>query len=298
VTDETAPLFMVQPQDVTVQARNVNTGTPATNSCIQEFLNAPTANDVVDGLRAVTNNGPDQYPVGQTTVTFTSRDTRNNTVRQTAIVRIRIGPQGPCTIDDQPPGKVKNLRIREGNNVVVLMWTNPPAPDLSHVNVYRQRATLAGLGVLVCQTLRQRCVDRNVRNGVQYRYTLFAVDEASNFSQSVSGFATPHRILLLRPLDGARISRPPVFDWVSIRGADYYNIQLYRMYRGRQVKILSRWPKGSRYDLAWRWSQDRRVRRFVPGHYYWYVWAGFGPLREGNYGKVMGPSDFWVVRRR
>jgi hypothetical protein len=299
VTDQTAPLFLVQPQDVTVQAANVNTGTPASNDCIQRFLNAPTANDVVDGTRPVTHNSTrTRFPPGSTTVTFTSTDTRNNSRSATAVVTVKRGDQGPCTIDVRAPRNPTHVKVFEGNHVVILTWTNPRAADFSHVDVYRQVASRSGLGVLVCRKRRPKCVDRGVRNGILYRYALFAYDEAGNHSRGFSTFAKPHRILLLRPRDGARISRPPVFDWVTIRGADYYNIQLYRMYRGRQVKILSRWPKRSQYDLAWRWRQDRRVRRFTPGHYFWYVWAGFGPLREGNYGNVMGPNDFFVVRRR
>jgi hypothetical protein len=298
ITDTTSPNFVVQPQDVVVQAANVNSGTPASNSCIQKFLNSPTAFDVVEGAVPVTNNGPAQFPMGQTTVTFTATDTRNPSTQGTAVVTIRRGPQGPCTIDARAPGNVKKLHIREGNKLVVPTWRNPLAPDFSHVEVYRQRASRSGLGGSVCRTRRTRCVDRNVSNGIQYRYAVFSVDEAGNYSTGRSGFATPHRIMLLGPRDGARISRPPVFDWVSIRGADYYNVQLYRVARGRDPKVLSRWPVRSRYALSWRWRQDRRMRRFVPGQYYWYVWPGFGSVRSGNYGKAMGPSDFRVVRRR
>jgi hypothetical protein len=298
VADRTPPTFVINPQNITVQAQNVNTGTPATNNCIQDFLNGPTANDVVDGSRPVTNdNTRTRFPVGSTTVTFTATDTRNNSITAPATVTVKRGPQ-ECTFDSQAPWNPTRVRVNEGNNLVVLTWRNPRAADFSHIEVYRQLASRSDLGVRVCQTRRQRCVDRGVRNGILYRYTLFAFDEAGNNSRGLSRFAKPHRILLLRPRDGARISRPPVFDWVSIRGADYYNVQLYRVYRGRQVKILSRWPKASKYDLPWRWIQDRRVRRFVPGRYYWYVWPGFGSLRAGNYGKVMGPNDFTVVRRR
>jgi hypothetical protein len=298
VNDTTAPNFVVQPQGEIVQAANVNTGTPASNPCIQKVLNSPTAFDVVDGPVPVTNDAPNQFPLGPTTVTFTATDGRNPPARGTAVVTIRRGPQGPCTIDARAPGNVRRLQIREGNHIVALRWRNPPAADFSHAEIYRQRATRAGLGTAICRTRRESCRDRNLRNGVQYRYAIFSVDEAGNYSRGRSGFGTPHRILLLRPQDGARVRRPPVFDWVSNSRAGYYNLQLYRVVRGRLHKVLSRWPTRSAFALPRRWYQDRRVRRFVPGRYQWYVWPGFGSRAAGNYGEVMGPSDFTVVRRR
>ena len=139
VRDRTEPVFLVEPQDVTVQAANVNTGTPATNSCIQEFLNAPTAYDEVDGNRPVTHNAPDQFRIGDTEVTFTASDESGNDETDEAVVSVKIGPQGECTIDPIAPRNVRNATVREGNKLVVLRWQNPAVSDFWRVEIQRSR---------------------------------------------------------------------------------------------------------------------------------------------------------------
>jgi hypothetical protein len=95
---------------------------------------------------------------------------------------------------------------------------------------------------------------------------------------------------LLQPGRGARLSSPPLLDWVDVPRARGYNVQLWR--DGR--KILSRWPHGSRLDLdlVWRYAGERRVLRRGES-YAWFVWPrflhGFGPL--------LGRSRFTFVRR-
>jgi hypothetical protein len=77
-----------------------------------------------------------------------------------------------------------------------------------------------------------------------------------------------------------------------VRGARYYNVQLFR--EGR--KILSVWPTPSSYQLNRRWAYRSELRRLVPGSYLWLVWPGFGPRSRADYGRRIGPSSF-VVRR-
>ena len=95
---------------------------------------------------------------------------------------------------------------------------------------------------------------------------------------------------LLRPGFGARLSSPPLLDWVDVPGARGYNVQLW--HDGR--KILSRWPHRSRLDLdrVWWYAGKRRaLRRGEP--YVWYVWPRF----PRGYGAMVGRSRFTFVRR-
>ena len=95
---------------------------------------------------------------------------------------------------------------------------------------------------------------------------------------------------LLKPGRGARLSSPPLLNWVDVPGALGYNAQLWR--DGR--KILSRWPQRSRLDLdlAWTYAGKRRALRRGES-YVWYVWPRF----RGGYGAMLGRSGFTFVRR-
>ena len=107
-------------------------------------------------------------------------------------------------------------------------------------------------------------LDVRVTNGVRYAYEVRAHDAAgSAASQTTTGVpvatgpdAAPPgptarmppgpragRRRLIAPRAGTlvRPGRPPLLRWTPVRGARYYNLQLWR--RGR--KILSAWPARS-----------------------------------------------------
>ena len=78
-----------------------------------------------------------------------------------------------------------------------------------------------------------------------------------------------------------------------MRGARYYNVQLYR--RGR--KILSLWPHRTRLKLARKWmfrGQPERLRR---GVHVWVVWPAYGTVKHPRYGRMLGLSTFRFVPR-
>lgn len=99
-------------------------------------------------------------------------------------------------------------------------------------------------------------------------------------------FAKP----LLVPAAGTRTGSPPLLDWVDVRRARGYNVQLWR--DGR--KLLSRWPDESRIRLGTTWKYGGRERRLRRGErYVWYVW----PLLPSGYGDLLGRSTFTLARR-
>ncbi len=87
VTDQTSPVVSV-PSDITVLAVDEN-GTPATNEQIAAFLAGASATDNVDGsISVISNDAPDTFPLGKTTVTFSATDNAGNTGTAQASITI------------------------------------------------------------------------------------------------------------------------------------------------------------------------------------------------------------------
>ncbi|HEX2110687.1 MAG TPA: hypothetical protein VHF67_03970 [Gaiellaceae bacterium] len=91
-----------------------------------------------------------------------------------------------------------------------------------------------------------------------------------------------------RPSAGAVVVSPPVLRWPAVRGASYYNVQVYRDER----KILSRWPRQARLPLRRVWQYRGRWYDLRPGAYRWFVWPYVG--RRFGRGRVR--SSFVVGR--
>jgi hypothetical protein len=133
--------------------------------------------------------------------------------------------------------------------------------------------------------------DTKIRPGIQYVYSLRSFDEANNASK-VRSLAGLLQILTLKktpyvPLAAAN----PTLRWGPVRGADYYNVQLFR----GSKRIYSAWPKMHQLGLPASWKWSGRVYRPTTGRYRWYVWAGFGPRRLARYRSV-GSARFVIPR--
>lgn len=77
------------PDNITVEAVGAE-GTPATASSIATFLNSAKATDNIDGdiSDKITTNAPDIFPLGDTVVTFTIKDSSNNAAEAQATVSV------------------------------------------------------------------------------------------------------------------------------------------------------------------------------------------------------------------
>ena len=106
-------------------------------------------------------------------------------------------------------------------------------------------------------------IDRTVRDGVRYRYEIKASDVAGNMVQKAVT-ANVDLPALYRPAAGAVVHAPLVLSWEAVKGATFYNVQLYR----NKVKVLTFWPKHA--DLPDR--EDVALRRQAPA-------ARAGPVR-------------------
>ena len=145
---------------------------------------------------------------------------------------------------------------------------------------------------VVYRGLQRRFTDRTAKNGVDYTYTVQALDQAGN--TVVKTIKAAARQPLLAPAPGARLSSPRslVFSWLAVPGASYYNIQLW--VSGR--KVMSAWPNVARFRLAAPWQFDGVRRSLSPGRYTWYVWPAHGPRSRGAYAPLLGESTFVVGR--
>ena len=176
------------------------------------------------------------------------------------------------------------MRARSGS--VAVTWTLPGDADLDRVEV--ARAAAGAVKRIVYSGVGTAFVDRTVRPGRTYTYTVTSVDAAGNRSGGIARKVTTPMLMA----SAARVASPPVLRWAPVSNATYYNVQVWR--NGK--KILSAWPGSPRYAVSARWT-FRGVRyRLTPGTYRWYVWPGLGSRNAARYGKLLGSSTF-VVRR-
>ena len=133
--------------------------------------------------------------------------------------------------------------------------------------------------------------DKTIKAGDEYIYTVRSVDEAGNVSKAVSIAGFP-KILTLRKTPYVVHAAPtPILRWGPVRGAAYYNVQLFRGSR----RIYSAWPTGHQVGLTASWTWSGRRRFLIPGQYRWYVWAGFGARKLAHY-RFVGSERFVLPR--
>jgi HYR domain-containing protein len=286
VRDTTAPA--INAPNATVTAPRA-AGIRRTDAALAAYLNGVRATDLVSSP-TVTNDAPEQLPIGKTKVTFTARDAAGNVATSAATVTVQPPGTPSKPADVTPPADVPGVRVVAGDRTVTITWSKP-ARDVTAVAVFRNRAGRAGNGTQIYRGVKRRVVDGRLVNGVRYRYVVVAFDRAGNRSRGVVRLASPVAQLLLAPRPNARVSTPPLLRWKTASSASYYNVQIWRGNR----KILSSWPAGTQLRLRRTWSFEGRRYRLTPGVYTWYVWPGLGAKAEARYGRMLGRSTFRVV---
>ena len=188
----------------------------------------------------------------------------------------------PLSYDATPPDPGP-ATATAGDHVVRLAW-----PAGATASVVRSPGIESAASVELYRGAGTGFTDRRVRNGDRYRYVLTLVDEAGNAaSRELIGEPGPR---LLAPERRAAVAGPPLLQWVPVRGARYYNVQLFR---GKH-KILSAWPRRPRLQLTPAWWFHGRYQRLIPGTYRWYVWPGEGRRAERRYGPRIGRRSFVI----
>ncbi len=259
----------------------VTGATPARPPDYNGWYNHPVAftfqgSDALSGLAScetVTYTGPDGATAA---VTGGCRDVAGN----------RGVGSFPLAFDDTAPAPAQ-VQIEPENRSVVLRWTAPA--DAARVLVVRASTQAARSAKTIYRGSGDDVKDRGLRNGVRYRYRVTVVDQAGNATTThTSAIPTSST---LRPVSGTEVSAAPRLTWKPLRGASYYNVQLFR---GR-TKVLSAWPHGAHLQLPSAWRFRGHHRHLKAGIYRWFVWPGYGARNAQRYGAMVGRSSFRVV---
>ena len=112
-------------------------------------------------------------------------------------------------------------------------------------------------------------------------FVVIAYDDAGNASKAASvraAVAAPSRF---GPAPRARVHGTVRLSWPIVKGARYYNVQIYAGKR----RILVSWPAGHALTLP-------RAKLTRGKKYTWYVWPGLGAKAKAHYGKLIGKNVF------
>jgi hypothetical protein len=200
-----------------------------------------------------------------------------------------ISGVGPPVADLRPPANVSRLRRSVGYGRLRLRWLKPRDADFDHVGVYVSTSPKTPPRKLLYTGKAQTYTDRHFKNGQYYRYLVVSYDHAKNASGGMPALVRPSA-LMLAPRSGSAVRTAPTFRWAGVRGARFYNIQLWK----NGEKVLSTWPGKARQVLSRRWWYRGHRYSLSRGVYVWYVWPGFGPRTKARYGQLLGYASFRV----
>jgi HYR domain len=311
IVDTTQPV-LIPPGDTAVYAATDSGSYALDQGPIFAFVHGAHASDIADPHPVVTSDHPVFFGVGTKTVTFTARDASGNkasaTARLTVLPKPAPGTKPPALApprENKPPANVTAVAAKVGDARVTLTWKNPSDTDFDHTEITRTttQTGFKATGTPVYRGKGTSYTDRGLRNGVEYRYVIATVDKAGNASAGVATVVMPKANLLRLPADGARLKKvPKQFRWKADPGAAYYNLQLYSggtltAQSTAQIgkKILSVFPNKPVYNFKTPWKWQGRKYKMTKGIYTWYVWPGYGPREDVNYGPLMGSATFQVI---
>jgi hypothetical protein len=230
----------------------------------------------VEGCSTVTYGGPDSSTAS---VSGTCRDRAGN-----------VGAAGSYALKfDAGAPSLTNVGVRARSHKAVLSWKRLPPWEV--VTIRRSPGRRKAKQTTVYRGRGKTFTDRSLRNGVSYRYLVVASDPASN--RATKTVKAVPKGPLRSPAEEARVTAPPLLQWVHVRKAAFYNVQLFR--NGR--KILSAWPLRPRLRLRKTWIWNRHRHRLAPATYRWFVWPAYKQRGKVRYGKPLGHSDFVLARR-
>ncbi len=195
----------------------------------------------------------------------------------------------PVSINyDSTPPVLSKARVDSRNGSDVVTWTSSSPSDTAVVQRW-QRGTKGQ--PVVFRGAGAGFMDKKVTPGLEYVYAVQTFDQAGNASKRrlVAGLA---KIVTMRKLPYVpRVAEKPILRWAGVKGADYYNVQLYR----GSKRVYAAWPTTNHLGLpaGWRWNGKRH--RLSAGKYRWYVWAGFGARSFARY-RTVGSAQFVVPR--
>jgi hypothetical protein len=222
--------------------------------------------DATSGIAScgtVNYSGPDG---GAAPVTGSCRDVAGNSAQGSF----------PIEYDSTPPSVLLGA-TSAGNARTTLRWAT--SPDVVQTTVSRSPGMGGAQASQVYSGAGPSYTDHALRNGTPYTYTVTAVDAAAN-AASATVTLTPK----------APPPALPRLRWRRVKGADYYNVQLYK--NGR--KLLSAWPHGNHLQLKRSWTYRGHRRSLKAGRYDWYAWPGYGRRSQHRYGHLIAHKQFRI----
>ncbi len=228
----------------------------------------------IAGCSSVTYHGPDS---GAATASGTCTDKAGN--RATAPIHLAY---------DATPPVLGNVSEQSTAAADVLGWTSSSTSDRI---VIQRKIRGHKASTTVFDGVADTFADKTIRPGNEYLYSVRSIDQAGNAS-SVTSIAGPPKILTLHKTSYVvHAAANPILRWGRVRGATYYNLQLFR----GSKRIFSAWPTMHQTGIpaSWTWSGHRF--RLTPGQYRWYVWAGLGARKLARY-RLAGSERFVVPR--
>jgi hypothetical protein len=187
---------------------------------------------------------------------------------------------------DATPPQLSAVSVQSADGSNILHWKSSSTADVAAVSRLArgsrsERSLFSGAGA--------DFVDKKIRDGVEYHYSVRTYDQAGNASQARTVLALPKVVSLGKVAYTPRAAAQPILSWPARRGASYYHVQLFR--NGK--RILAAWPLKTELGLrpAWRWAGRRY--RLAPAQYAWFVWAGLGARKAARY-KLIGHSTFII----
>jgi hypothetical protein len=178
---------------------------------------------------------------------------------------------------------VSSFAVRVDVNVVRLSWVAPTANRRVVVAIVRRTGRKPRGprdGKVVYRGTAQTALD--VPTGLKrVWYAAFVLADGGRASGPAYAALSRFRPSLLAPLEASDVKRRVRFAWTSVKGASYYNLQVWDLKLQRRIAI--RWPAGRTMTLSLR-----------PGRYRWYVYPGHGARSKARYGALLGQGSFRV----
>ena len=233
--------------------------------------------DATSGIAScstTTYGGPDRSPAA---LTGTCTDNAGNTASSS--VSINYDATAPV---------LSKAAVDSRNGSDIVTWKSSSPSDTAVVQRW-QRGTKSQ--PVVFRGAGASFQDKKVVAGLEYIYAVQTFDQAGNASKRrlVAGLA---KIVTMRHLPYVpRVADQPILRWAGVKGANYYNVQLYR----GSKRVYAAWPTTNHLGLPAKWRWNGKRHRLSPGKYRWYVWAGFGARSFARY-RTVGSAQFVVPR--
>ena len=287
-------------------AINYDAGAPSIDSIT--FDRAPDSNGWYNHPVRVTFRGSDGGSGidSCTDVTYSAPDTTSTTVSGSCTDKAgnRAGGTSPAFKYDATPPTIGNVGFDWDDGTATLTWT--ASPDTKTIEIERAPGPTGPEAASVFKGLASTFADTGLKNKVKYVYTINGFDEAGNKASDTVSIVPGAK--LYSPARGSVITSPPLLAWRPVKGASYYNLQVYYGASGKALrrvasvvvsgrKVLSTWPLQPRYRLKKNWKFNGKKRTLARGRYRWYVYPGVGKRTAHKYGPLIGQSDFIIAKR-